>query len=278
MTRGQETQAFNTASSNNATNEATAQQAEQQQQAGINNYGTAVAKYAANNPYVQGGQLQTAQNAVTSNTSDAAASALQGQLQQQAQRTGQNPNAANATASSGAQAIARNLGAQQASDTASRIGSEAQYNQSALNATGQIPGMEGSLASTAGGQANQQLGTEEQAGQTPSFGEMLTSSLLSAGGSFAGGIGQGVGKSIGCWIAAAVFEQGWEDPRTHLVRQWIFGPFAASGIIPLMVAKSYMRYGERVAAVLHRYHKLKWPFRKLMELALRKARRWELGD
>lgn len=196
MTRPQQTQTFNTASSENQTNENTAQQAEQQQQTGINSYGTAIAKYAANNPYVQGGQLQTAQNAVTSNSSDAAASALKAQLQQQAQRTGQNPNAANATASSGAQAIARNLGATQAADTASRVGSEAGYNQTALAAQGQIPGMEGNIAGEAGGQANQELGTQEQAANTPSFGEMLTNSLLSAGGQFAGGAGQALGKKL----------------------------------------------------------------------------------
>lgn len=54
-----------------------------------------------------------------------------------------------------------------------------------LNATGQIPGMEGSIASEAGGQANQQLGTAEQAANTPSFGEMLTNSLLNNAGQFA---------------------------------------------------------------------------------------------
>lgn len=264
MTRAQQGQTFTTASGENATNEATAQQAEQQQQTGINNYGTAIAKYAANNPYVQGGQLQTAQNAVTSNSSDAAASALKAQVQQQAQRTGQNPDAANATASSGAQAIARNLGATQAADTASRVGDEAGYNQTALAAQGQIPGMEGNVASEAGGQANQQLGTQEQAAQTPGFADMLTQSLISAGGQV------GSAAITKCWIAAAVFD-GWDDPRTHLVREWIFGPFASSGVIPLMVSKAYMRYGERVAALLHRYQKLKWPFRKLMELALRKA-------
>lgn len=88
------------------------------------------------------------------------------------------------------------MGATQAADQASRIGSEAGYNQNVLNATGQIPGMEGSIASEAGGQANQQLGTAEQAANTPSFGEMLTNSLLSAGGSFAGGAGQAIGKKL----------------------------------------------------------------------------------
>jgi hypothetical protein len=192
VSRPQQGQVFKTATTENDTNEQTAQQAEQQQQKGVNNYQSAISQYASKNPYVQGGQAQTAQNQVTSNTSDAAAAALKANLQQQAQRTGQNPNAANATAASGAEAIARNLDAQQGADTAARIGSEAGYNKDVLGATGQVPGMEGQIASEAGGQANTQLGTAEQAANQPSFADMLTSGLLSAGGQFAGGLAKKV--------------------------------------------------------------------------------------
>lgn len=188
MTRPQQGQVFNTATNENETNEQTAQNAEQQQQKGVNNYQSAISQHASKNPYVQGGELQTDQNKVTANSSDAAASALKANLQQQAQRTGQNPNAANATASTGAQAIARNLSGQQAADDASRVGSEATYNQGVLSATGQVPGMEGAIAGEAGGQANQQLQTGEQAAQQPGFADMLTQSLIQAGGQAAGRI------------------------------------------------------------------------------------------
>jgi hypothetical protein len=194
MSRAQQQNVINTASGENAANEATAQQAEQAQQQDIGQYQSALGKFAANNPYVQGGQFQTAENAVTANTSDASANAAKAALQQQAERTGQNPAAANATAATIAETNARNLGAEQAQNTANRIGSEAGYNQTALQGAASVPGMEGSLASTAGGQANQELGTQEQASNTPSFGEMLTSSLLGAGQGFASGFGQGLGR------------------------------------------------------------------------------------
>lgn len=188
MSRPQQGQIFQTATDENNTNESTAQNAETQQQTGVNNYQSAISQFASKNPYVQGGELQTDQNKVTANTADSAANALKGTLQQQAQRTGQNPDAANATASSGAQAIARGLSGQQAADDASRVGSETDYNKTALTATGQVPGMEGQIANEAGGQADSQLGNAEEAAKTPSFGEMLTSGLLQAGGDVAGGL------------------------------------------------------------------------------------------
>lgn len=265
MTRPQQGQVFNTATGENTTNEQTAQNAEQQQQTGVNNYQSAISQYASKNPYVQGGEDQTAQNQVTANTSDAAASALKANLQQQAQRTGQNPNAANATAASGAEAIARNLGATQGADAASRIGSEAGYNQNVLSATGQVPGMEGQIASEAGGQANQQLGTAEQAANQPSFADMLTNSLISAGGQVAGGLAKG------CWVAAEVFG-GWDEPRTVIVRNYLFGPFREHRL-GRIITDLYAEYGERAAVLMKRNRPVRWVLTRLCHFALRQARR-----
>lgn len=265
MTRPQQGQVFNTATNENETNEQTAQNAEQQQQTGVNNYQSAISQYASKNPYVQGGEAQTAQNQVTANTSDAAAAALKANLEQQAQRTGQNPNAANATASTGAQAIARNLGAQQGADTASRIGSEAGYNQNVLSATGQVPGMEGQIASEAGGQANAQLGTAEQAANTPSFADMLTQSLIGAGGELGGAA---IKK---CWVAAEVFG-GWYEPRTVIVREYLFGPFREHRLGRL-ITDLYAEYGERAAALMKRNRPARWVLTRLCHLALRQAGR-----
>lgn len=265
MSRGQQGQIFNTATGENQENEQTAQNAEQQQQKGVNNYQSAISQYASKNPYVQGGELQTDQNKVTSGTSDAAAAALKANLQQQAQRTGQNPNAANATASTGAQAIARNLSGQQAADDASRVGSEATYNQGVLGATGQVPGMEGQIAGEAGGQADTQLGTGEQAAQTPSFADMLTQSLISAGGQAAGIAAKG------CWVAAETFG-GWYEPRTVLVREYLFGPFREHRL-GRIITDLYAEYGERAAELMRHNRPVRWVLTRLCHLALRQAGR-----
>ena len=76
----------------------------------------------------------------------------------------------------------------------------------------------------------------------------------------------------GCWIAAAVFD-GWDDPRTSLVRNWLHGEFARQ---PLgnFVVRVYLRFGERIAEMLDRFPLLKTPFRWLLNRALIKATRW----
>lgn len=186
MSRSQQTQTFNTASGESATNEANAQQSEQNEQQDINNQESQLAKFSANNPYVQGGEYQTAQNQTSSNTADANAAAGRATLQQQAERTGQNPQAANATASSLAQADERANAAQQANATTQRIGSEAGYNETGLSDAAKIAGEQESLASLQGGQAQGELGTSEQAANTPSFLDELGNGLVSLPGQVGG--------------------------------------------------------------------------------------------
>lgn len=91
----------------------------------------------------------------------------------------------------------------------------------------------------------------------------LEAAAIQAAGGAAGGAAKG------CWIAAAVFD-GWNDPRTSLVRNWLHADYAKQGIGGVVV-RLYMQYGERVANVLHRFPLLKTPFRWLFNRALRKA-------
>lgn len=77
----------------------------------------------------------------------------------------------------------------------------------------------------------------------------------------------GLGKlPSGCWIAAAIFD-GWGDPRTHLVREYIFGPFAATWY-GKPIAHLYTKIGERVAKSKLLVRLLS----PLFHLALRRAR------
>ena len=61
----------------------------------------------------------------------------------------------------------------------------------------------------------------------------LVSSLFGAAG----------GAAAACWVAAEVFD-GWEDPRTHAARRFIFTK------LPKWVGKLYVKYGERFAAFI----------------------------
>lgn len=185
MSRSQQTQTFNTASQESATNEANAQKSEQNEQQDINQQESQLAKFSANNPYMQGGEFQSAQNKSLSNTADANAQAARAQLEQQALRTGQNPAAANATVSSLAQADERNLADQQAKANAQRISSEAGYNQQGVEDAAKIAAEQENLASLQGGQAQGELGAQEQAAQQPSFLDEFGNSLVQ------GGIGAG---------------------------------------------------------------------------------------
>lgn len=78
-----------------------------------------------------------------------------------------------------------------------------------------------------------------------------------------------LGFKPGCWIAAEVYN-GWLDPRVFLVRGWIFGDFAKTPIGNL-VARGYLRFGERIAAAIANFPVLRKPFKGLFDIALRKA-------
>jgi hypothetical protein len=82
-----------------------------------------------------------------------------------------------------------------------------------------------------------------------------------------GQLGQGVGAVMHgpCWIAAATFD-GWEDPRTTLVREWLTGEFKKTWYGKITI-DFYLRFGERVAKSKIAVRML----RPLFMLALKKA-------
>lgn len=271
MSRGQENQVVNESQQQNANAVNNAQKSYTAAQGDIGSYQTQLGEYAAANPYTQGGQFQTEQNKVLSNTADAAGEAAGQAMQSQAVRTGQNAGGAIAGTEATAQANERALAAQEATAEQQRIGSQAGYNQNVLQATAKPVQMETGLT---GQQLNAQtaaLSTQEKAAQQPSIGDQLLSGTLAAGQSFARGLGSKVGA---CWIAARLFG-GWGDPRTKKVRAWIFGPLAATwyGWLP---TRLYARYGKFVAEeMMPRSPLLTWALRKLFEAALRRAEAWE---
>jgi len=86
------------------------------------------------------------------------------------------------------------------------------------------------------------------------------------GGGWAGG-----GFKTPCWVAAELYG-GWEDPRTHLVRNWIFGDFSKS-YFGRMMAKLYLRFGERLAARIKTDWVSRWIMQKVFGWMLRQAQK-----
>ena len=81
MSRLQSTQAFNTASDENATDFGNAQSAFGTTENAIGNYNNQLAKFVSGNPYTQGGEYDQTINTGLTNVSDAGANSLAGALQ-----------------------------------------------------------------------------------------------------------------------------------------------------------------------------------------------------
>ncbi len=182
MSRAQQGQTFDTASSESQTNEAAAQASEAAEQADISQNQSQLAKFAADNPYVEGGQMQTTENRQLSNTAESTAAAAGAKGQQQAQRTGQNAAAPIAAGEAEQQQAQRTLSSDEAAATQSRLASGAQYGQDVLKGGEAITGEEASLAGLQAGQAQGELSTQEQAAQQPSFLDELGQGLISGAG------------------------------------------------------------------------------------------------
>ena len=263
------------AQNQNKTNFGNAQSAFGSAQGDIGNYQSQLAKFVSGNPYTKGGEYDQTINTGLANVSDAGSNSLKGALQAQNLRTGQNSAADAATAASGAEANTRNLSSNLATAQQGRISGEAGYNQQALSASGLPISAESGLYSSAGGQAGQALSTQAGESNTPGFWDELGNSIAgipgAAASAFAGGYGQALGKSAGCWIAAEAFG-GWSDPRTILVRSWVFGTFQKTRIGGI-VARLYLRFGERAAELMRKRRPIRWGLTLLCNLALRQARK-----
>lgn len=77
--------------------------------------------------------------------------------------------------------------------------------------------------------------------------------------------------ATGCWVAAEIFG-GWNEPRTNLVRDYIFGDFRNSWL-GCLLSDLYLEYGERMAKGIKRHRSLRWIFTRICNLALRQARK-----
>lgn len=78
-----------------------------------------------------------------------------------------------------------------------------------------------------------------------------------------------------CWVAEAIY--GIDDPRTHLVRAWINGPFRETAV-GNAVRGLYLAIGQQVAWAARRSSLLRAALKPLFDAALRKAQRSGMED
>jgi len=257
-----------TATAENTSYNTNAQNAFNAAQTDTGDYASAVGAFKAANPYGQGGPVQTAQNQEVADTAAGQAQSAGNAIQSAAVRTGQNAGGAIAATENMQEQNDRALMGQEAADTAQTAGAGASYGAQVVGDTANVENMQQSLAQQQAAAAQGALGTEEQAAQTPSFLDELGQGLISAGGQFAGGYGQGLAK--GCWVAAELYG-GWNEPRAVAVRTWMFHVLHKKWWgWPLV--ELYVRVGERLANGIRKYPILRRVFLPIFNQALKAAR------
>ena len=182
MSRAQQGAVLDQATDTSKTNQAEAQTSEAATQADIGTQQSQLAKFAADNPYVQGGQMDAVTNRQLAGTADATSAAAVAKNQTQAQRTGQNASAGVAAGEAEQQAAQRTLGTQEAGATESKLAAGAKYGQDVLSAGSGITAQQEQLAALQSEASQTALSTEEQAAQTPSFMDELGQGLITGAG------------------------------------------------------------------------------------------------
>ena len=122
-------------------------------------YESQLSKYAASNPYGQGGQFQTTTNQIVANTADAKARAAGNMLQGQALRTGGNSAGGVAATEAMTQQGTRDISGEEAQANQERIGAGAGYNKNVLQATEFPAEFASQMAKNMAGEGNDALGT-----------------------------------------------------------------------------------------------------------------------
>jgi hypothetical protein len=248
MGRAQETGLANTEEANAATSEAAATASQQAAQADIGTQQSALAKFAAANPYVQGGQAESVTNQQLAGTADATAAAAKAGNQQQAQRTGQNASAGIAAGEAEQQAAQRTMGTQAAGATQSRLAAGAQYGQDVLSGQSNITSQQAALGAQEAGESESQANTAENAGQAANT---IWAKL--------------------CWVSSELYG-GWDDPRTITLRAWLVGPCRETWA-GRRFTELYLVYGERLAAKIRNNRLLRAAVRLLFDRLLSAAQK-----
>lgn len=239
--------------------------------AALKNYSGALNNFMnfGRSTYGANGEFAQDENTIANTTAAAGNKTLQGNLALNAMRTGANTASYAPTVASSLRQGEQDLTNQLATADATRLQNLTNINAQGVQMSALPAQIQSSLYGTSVNAANSALsGAAGASAADQSFSDQLGASTAANLGKFAGP----TPAAAGCWIAAAIFD-GWDDPRTHLVREWLHQEFARSRMGRAIV-DAYMRYGERVADWLKRNPRMKRPFRWLFNRALGKARIW----
>lgn len=186
MSRAQQGAVNDTATAENSTYNTNATDAFKDASGDVASYADAVGAFKAANPYGVGGPVATADNQATADTASGLARSAGEALQASSVRTGQNAGGAIAATEQMREAGDRDLVAEEAGQTKDRAAAGTTYGDTVLGATGNVEGMQDSLATQQAQAAQGALGTEEEAAKTPSFMDELGQGLIQSGANAAG--------------------------------------------------------------------------------------------
>lgn len=267
MTKSQSNQAFSTSATQQGQNSQNAQSSYNAATGDIGDYKSALAQYAAANPYTQGGSYQTAADQQLSDSAAGGAQGAQQAIQASMIRSGGNPAAGVAAGEQVAEQNARTGMDEQAKVAQQQATGLANYNAGVVSASAKPEEMEQQLMQSQLQGEEGALGNETNASKTPSWWQELGQGVLSAGTAYAGGLAKS------CWIAARVFG-GWDDRRTILVRSWMFLAFGETWYgWPLLLL--YILFGEWIAErLMPRSRIATRVFTWLFAKALKCAEKW----
>lgn len=196
MSRSQQNKVIHQASSENQAYNTDARTSFATAQKDIGSYAGAVGEFKAANPYVQGGQAQTIENQQLSDTASGEAESLGQTVQGAAVRTGQNAGGAIAATEAMREGSMRDLAGQESAATERRLGADTGYREAVLQGTGEVETMQDRLAREQAEAAQGALNTQEQASQTPGFGDVFGNAFGAAAGKFLGGGNLSLSKSV----------------------------------------------------------------------------------
>jgi hypothetical protein len=236
-------------------------------QAGLADYTTRLNQYMASDPYKEGGQY--GQNMNTTFASDAAGGqgATEDYFRNLGTRTGSGTTAQMVAAGEEAsRAARRDLALNEAKAEENRFDKENEFQRYGVQASALPADTYSRIYGTAIGGRDAALGTQAQTASQPGFWDQMAGSLIS------GAAGVAAGFTPHCWIAEAIY--GVDDPRTHLVREWLTAEFALTPF-GRTVMNLYRRFGQRVASVARKSRVLRALLRPIFDRALSNSVHWK---
>src|SRR5713226_562142 len=204
--------------------------------------------------YGPNGEFLRDQNTLANTTAAAGANKIGGDLATNAFRTGENTAGYAGTLAESQREASRNLAAQLAKSDADRLEKLTALEQYGVDASKFPAGVYEALYGTGTSGSAAQLNPAAKAAAQPSFFQQFGQDIIGAAGGAAAG-------ALGCWIAAAVYD-GWLDPRTVLVREWLNTEFIKRPLGRVVMAL-YLRFGEQIAGCINRHRWLRHGFRPL---------------